>query len=131
MIASVIVNQLSSRLGLAKGKDIFAHQATGNKYIVVSATTVNSYMEIPFQRDAPLNIIVFGYKVSEGEILSEKIFNEVLGMIGSSYTNVVEGVTQKYKIQSVLVSSCPVMVPSSDSTMFTMNFRVMYQYTTQ
>lgn len=129
MVSNIIVNALSGAqagLGLTASKDLFAEQARGDKNVLVSTTAQTGDRYLPFERTAPVNVLVTGYDTLTGSRLSEAICNKILSLEG----NTLSYGTETYVIQAVHVRNWPTLLPDPDKTTITANIELTYKLTT-
>lgn len=128
MLSNVIVDTIDTAIAdLTKKTNLFAEQGQGDKYVVVSTTTtISPIIDIDVLRESPMNVLVAGWNALEGSRLAESISATVKAMLGTyTYTGSV-GVTETYKIKSVIVQNWPTLTQAIPKAIFSSNFIFTY-----
>jgi hypothetical protein len=133
MISSIIVDILSKdvSLGLIKGVNLFAERASGNKYVLVSVTHCSEAIDDPVVKNASINILIYGYNVSEGMVLGRHIVKSLESLTlpykysfdesvyYSQFSDVVN-----YTLKGLKVTIYPILLNYSES--FSINLEVVF-----
>lgn len=125
MISEVVCNFLAAQLSLEVGKEIFAESAKGEKYVLVKTTYDRPWHKMGSQfRTSHVQVVVTGYSIKEGKLLSEKIVKHLEPMT----ENVVLG-TETFDIRAVKPVGLPILAAyGGDFRAFSINFSISYVY---
>jgi len=129
MISNIIVDALVA-LGLTKNDNLFAEDAKGPKYVVVSATGItDDSPTLPFVHHANINILVSGWSKGAAIALAEDICQTVEAMQGQYNYVVSEALTETYRVDSVVILNRPTFFKMDNKSVVTINLRINYNKT--
>jgi len=123
------INGASGGFGLTKGVDLFAEQSRGDKHILVGVTTTTGDDYVPTLRKSGVNILITGWGVNDGFVLSTKIANKILEMEGGTFTFNNGSQIETYEIGTIAVRTWPVSFNLLDKVVFTTNIEFHYKQT--